>query len=163
MRYEVLIEDSKQLVEFEGQRARVNGNDILFDHKKEGKAHLVYIGEKIHRIQVLDKHETILTLAVNGKIVKIDVKDEIKLTLERLGINGSLSTKQPEILAPMPGVILDVLVKEGQEVKKGDPLVILEAMKMENLVKASSNEKVKSLEVTKGQNVEKNSVLLTFD
>jgi biotin carboxyl carrier protein len=62
----------------------------------------------------------------------------------------------------MPGLIIDLRVKEGDQVKAGDPLLILEAMKMENIIKASGDSIVKSLKVKKGETVEKNQVLIEF-
>jgi biotin carboxyl carrier protein len=62
----------------------------------------------------------------------------------------------------MPGLILSVAVAEGQEVKKGDPLLILEAMKMENVIKAPADATVKVIKVRKGDSVDKNQVLVLF-
>ena len=66
------------------------------------------------------------------------------------------------ISAPMPGTILDVKVAVGADVKKGDNLVILEAMKMENEIKAPRDGKVASVNVTKGATVNSGDVLVTL-
>ena len=65
-----------------------------------------------------------------------------------------------EIHAPMPGLVLEINVSEGQEVEKGDPLLILEAMKMENVIKAPGNGIIKKIHVEKGNPVEKNELLV---
>ena len=62
----------------------------------------------------------------------------------------------------MPGLVLDILVKVGDEVKKGDPLMILEAMKMENILKSASDGVIKKINVEKKQAVEKGQVLINF-
>jgi biotin carboxyl carrier protein len=62
----------------------------------------------------------------------------------------------------MPGLIVDLRVKAGDKVKPGDALLILEAMKMENMIKASAESIVKSVKVVKGDSVEKNQVLIEF-
>ncbi len=62
----------------------------------------------------------------------------------------------------MPGLIIDLRVKDGDAVMPGDPLLILEAMKMENMIKASAAGIVKSVKVKKGDSVEKNQVLIEF-
>ncbi|MNF13023.1 Glutaconyl-CoA decarboxylase subunit gamma [compost metagenome] len=67
-----------------------------------------------------------------------------------------------EIKAPMPGLVLNVIVESGQEVNKGDNLLILEAMKMENIIKSPSSGIVKKILVTKGDKVEKNEILIQF-
>jgi biotin carboxyl carrier protein len=73
------------------------------------------------------------------------------------------SAKVNELKAPMPGLVLDIVVSEGQEVKKGDALVVLEAMKMENILKSPADVVVKKISVKKGTAVEKNQVLVLFN
>ena len=63
----------------------------------------------------------------------------------------------------MPGKVLDILIKKGQAVAKGDGLIILEAMKMENLLKAEQDGTIKSVNVSVGEAVEKNNILIDFD
>ncbi|HNM32873.1 MAG TPA: biotin/lipoyl-binding protein, partial [Chitinophagales bacterium] len=65
--------------------------------------------------------------------------------------------------APMPGLVLDILVEAGQAVNKGDNLIILEAMKMENIIKASGSGTVKSIHVQKKDAVEKNQLLIEME
>ena len=59
--------------------------------------------------------------------------------------------------------MLDILIKKGQAVAKGDGLLILEAMKMENLLKAEQDGTIKSVNVSVGEAVEKNNILIDFD
>jgi len=68
-----------------------------------------------------------------------------------------------DLKAPMPGLVLDVLVKEGQQIKKGENLLVLEAMKMENNLKALSDAVVKKVNVGKGARVEKNEILIELE
>ena len=63
----------------------------------------------------------------------------------------------------MPGLILEINVKEGQEVKENDPLLILEAMKMENVINSPREGIIKSVEVKQGQTVDKNMLLIEFE
>jgi len=67
------------------------------------------------------------------------------------------------VKSPMPGTIISVNVKAGQAVKKGDVLVVLEAMKMENEIKAAKDGKVVSVAVNKGESVDTGTVLVTMD
>jgi biotin carboxyl carrier protein len=62
----------------------------------------------------------------------------------------------------MPGLVHQILISEGQIVKKGDALLILEAMKMENVIKSPADGTATKIRVSKGQNVEKNQVLIQF-
>ena len=76
-----------------------------------------------------------------------------------LSSNASIS----KINAPLPGVILEMLVKEGDEVKKEDTLLIMEAMKMENRVLAESGGKIKSIKVKTGENVLQGQLLIEIE
>ncbi len=114
-------------------------------------------------VKNFESFEKILTLQVNHQTLKLKITDEVDLLLENLGIDYSDSLKVKEVKAPMPGLVLDVIVEEGTEVKKGDNLLILEAMKMENNIKSPSDGIVKSIAVTKGNAVEKNELLVSFD
>lgn len=67
------------------------------------------------------------------------------------------------ILSFIPGTIVDILVKPGQAVKKGDPLMVLDAMKMQNHLKSKSEGRVKAIPVKKGDKVSKGSVLLEME
>ncbi len=66
------------------------------------------------------------------------------------------------VVSPMPGTIINVPVKAGQTVKKGDVLVVLEAMKMENEIKAAKDGTVASVAVSKGESVDTGTVLVTL-
>lgn len=106
----------------------------------------------------LEKKEVILLLDGQRKVCKIST--ELDLLIKDMGLLSAKSAKVKEIKAPMPGKVIEVLVKESQEVKKGESLLILEAMKMENVIKAPHDLKVKSIKVKLGQAVEKGAVLL---
>ena len=72
------------------------------------------------------------------------------------------SNKASDLKAPMPGLVVDVTVSPGDQVKKGDKLLVLEAMKMENILKAPADATVKGVNISKGKTVEKNEVLIQF-
>ncbi len=110
-----------------------------------------------------ESFEKILTLQVNHQTLKLKITDEIDVLLKNLGIDYSDSLKVKEVKAPMPGLVLDVMINQGDTVKKGDNLLVLEAMKMENNIKSPSDGMVKSITVSKGKAVEKNEVLVLFD
>ena len=103
------------------------------------------------------------TLKVNGSLIILEAKNEFDILLEKMGMANVGSAKVSKLKAPMPGKVLDVLVTVGQEVVKGDGLVILEAMKMENVLKADDVCVVKSVNVSIGEAVEKNNVLIEFE
>jgi biotin carboxyl carrier protein len=79
-----------------------------------------------------------------------------------MGIDQNSTGKINDIKAPMPGMVLQVMVENGQAIKKGDAIVVLEAMKMENILKSPSDGTIKNILVVKGDKVEKNQVLISF-
>jgi biotin carboxyl carrier protein len=88
------------------------------------------------------------------------MRDRFDDLLKELGMDAAASLKVGDLKAPMPGLVVDIPVKEGDTVSKGDTLVILEAMKMENALKAVADATVKKIAVTKGQAVDKNTLLI---
>ncbi len=82
---------------------------------------------------------------MNGTIHSVQLKDKTDILLEKMGMGSAASNKLNDLKAPMPGLIYDLKVAVGDEVQKGDVLLILVAMKMENAIKATGNGKVKAL------------------
>ena len=103
------------------------------------------------------------TFKIAGQAIEVTEQSEFDLLLKELGISSGGTKKLKEIKAPMPGLVLNVLVSEGQEVSEGDVIVILEAMKMENVIKSSTGARVKSIRVNKGDTIDKGGVMVTFD
>jgi biotin carboxyl carrier protein len=79
-----------------------------------------------------------------------------------MGLSNATEQKINQVKAPMPGLVLRVLVEPGQKVTKGEPLLVLEAMKMENMIKAPGDAIVSSVKAQLGQAVEKNQILIDF-
>ncbi len=102
-------------------------------------------------------------LKVNGTKYKYQIKDKFDELLHSLGMDNLASAKVSDLKAPMPGLVLEIDVEVGQSVEKGDSLLILEAMKMENVIKSPTEGVVKSIAINKGEAVEKNQVLLNFE
>ena len=103
-----------------------------------------------------------LFVKINNTTYTNDIKDKYDDLLHSLGLDALASKKVNDIKAPMPGMVLNVLVTEGQEVKKGDGLIVLEAMKMENILKSPTDGVIKKIAITKGVAVEKNQLLIQF-
>jgi biotin carboxyl carrier protein len=124
----------------------------------------VLLKNRSYRVEVVsaDPVSKSFCFKINGRKYVVDLKDKFDLLLEQMGMNNSAANKINTVRAPMPGLIIDLRVKEGDHVKSGDPLLILEAMKMENIIKASGDSVVKSVKVKKGESVEKNQVLIEF-
>ena len=110
-----------------------------------------------------DWEDKTLLIRVNGLKHEVVLKDKYDLLLEKMGLSGMTEKKVSNVKAPMPGLVLDIQIKPGDHVVKGDGLFVLEAMKMENIIKSPAEGTVKEIKVEKGAAVEKNAVLLTFE
>lgn len=122
--------------------------------------HIIDEQNKGHDVKLISITADEVTILLDGNEHTILVSDQYDLLVEKMGLATVSSAKLSTIKAPMPGLILEVLVEPGQEINDGDPLVILEAMKMENVLKASGSAVVDTIEVEKGQSVEKGQVLI---
>ena len=102
------------------------------------------------------------TLKINGQILTASAKNQFDMLLESMGMSQAVSSKINEIKAPMPGLIQSIAVQAGDTVQKGDTLLVLVAMKMENAIKAPAESTVKAIRTEAGSSVEKNQVLIEF-
>ena len=125
--------------------------------------HLIYNNQS-YNIDVikLNSVEKTMVLKINSVKYNIELKDKYDELLHSLGMDNIASAKINQIKAPMPGMVLNILVHEGNEVKKGDVLLVLEAMKMENMLKSPTDGIIKKIAVQKGNAVEKNQLLIQF-
>lgn len=122
---------------------------------RDGKSYHVIITER-------DMAAKTLTLSVNGRMHTVKLHDETDQLVKQLGFATVATTVSKDAIAPMPGLVLEVLVDEGAEISAGTPLLILEAMKMENVLKAESDGTITEIHVAKGQAVEKKQLLITI-
>lgn len=110
-----------------------------------------------------DETGKILTILVNGIKYQVELKNKYDQLLQQLGLDKMVSGKLNNVKAPMPGMVLRILVKAGDTIKKGDSLLVLEAMKMENVIKASGDAVVKKILATEKSAVDKGQVLIDFE
>ena len=119
--------------------------------------------ELIADIVRIDVEQKQVVLRIKNKRYTVNIQEPIDLMIEQLGVNIKKAKKVNNLKAPMPGLVTKLLVSEGDEVKQGEPLLILEAMKMENVFKAASDVKIKALRVTERQAVDKGEELIAFE
>ncbi|MBK6267198.1 acetyl-CoA carboxylase biotin carboxyl carrier protein subunit [Marivirga sp. S37H4] len=125
--------------------------------------HIIYKNKSLTAYVIsVDYVSKEFVLQINGKIIELSLKDKMDILLEELGMSDLAKTQINEVKAPMPGLISEILVKEGDEVKEGDSLLILEAMKMENVIKSPGEGKISEIKIQKGNSVEKNQILIQF-
>lgn len=135
--------------------------DISFASLGNNQYHIL-LKNKSYNVEVVSinqEHKTAV-MKVNNQVYECEIKDQFDDLLKSLGLDNLSAKKINDIKAPMPGLVLKVLVTEGQEFKKGDNILVLEAMKMENILKAPADGIVKSIKIKPGDKVDKNEVLL---
>lgn len=163
--FSVTIQNKTYSVENTDQKIQVNGKTMEWDLKwiSDRKIHLILENQSIEAELIsFDKESKTIQIRLGDKISTLSVKDRYDILLEQLGMNGNNAGVVKDIKAPMPGLILDLKVKPGDVVKKGDVVLILEAMKMENIIKSPGDGVVKAVKVVLKQSVEKNQVLIQF-
>ncbi|WOD43628.1 acetyl-CoA carboxylase biotin carboxyl carrier protein subunit [Hwangdonia lutea] len=100
---------------------------------------------------------------VNNNTYNINIFNNLDALIKEMGFTIGSTKHVDSIKAPMPGLILEIQVEANQEVKENDTLLILEAMKMENIITSPRDGIIKSISVTKGDAVEKNQLLIEFE
>lgn len=115
---------------------------------------------EIHHADYLNKT---ISLSVNGNIYEVKLEDEYDQQIKRMGLLAVTTQKLNEVKAPMPGLIVDVMVEVGEEIVEGTPLLVLSAMKMENIILAQGEGIIKSIEVKKDDAVEKGQVIIEME
>lgn len=152
--------------EFNKHTGTINGKDFVFDLEKldENEYHLIY-ENKSFNVELIkaDYQLKQLQLRINGVVNTVTLEDEFDQLLKSMGMDKASATATDNLKAPMPGLVLKILVSEGDEIKKGDALIILEAMKMENVIKAASDVRVKKIVCNQAKAVEKNQLLIEFE
>ena len=164
---EINIEGRESIkVTQEKDTIQVNGEDFQWDMLKlsDRAYHLIYQNQS-YEVEVVeaDYEQKTFRLKINDKLVELNAKDRFDLLLEEMGMSDLASQKISDVKAPMPGLIFDILVKPGDPIEKGQKVLILEAMKMENVIKSPTDAVVKEVKIKKGQNVEKNQILLELE
>ncbi len=126
-------------------------------------------------VEVKNLEDNIAEIEVNGTIYEVELMREVKEAKTPKLVRKPIATpkdaheiKKEEVAvykvkAPLPGTIMQVFVKPGDQVKKGDRLIIYEAMKMENNVMAEKDGTIKSIKVTTGDNVLQDDVLIEIE
>jgi biotin carboxyl carrier protein len=127
-------------------------NQIILDNNKSKLVSVKGADHELKRYQI----------QIDGRIYQVQISDAVDQQILKMNLKSKKSNQLKELRAPMPGLVRQVNVKVGDQVDAGDSLFILEAMKMENILKSPVNGTVSDLFVKPGESVEKNQILLSF-
>jgi biotin carboxyl carrier protein len=153
-------------VKKEGDQWLLNNTPFNMDLADFGnnRFHIIHEGRSME-VEVLEKNykEKYFRFRIDGREYTTQAENKLDRLLATMGIANGNQSKVNQVKAPMPGLIQSIAVKSGDLVKKGDLLLVLVAMKMENSIKAPGDGKVQSISVSTGQSVEKNHILIDFE
>ena len=123
------------------------------------------IGNNKYHCKLLKKYpeENSYFVKVNGKLIELVKKHHYIDAISKISKYTNNDQKINKLVSPMPGLILEIQTEAGKKVKKDEPLIILEAMKMENVLCSPVDGVIKEILINTKQTVEKNSVLIKFD
>ncbi|PHN07086.1 biotin/lipoyl-containing protein [Flavilitoribacter nigricans] len=157
MKYKAIVDEQFEFADLSSE-----GIDLI--PTGEGRFH-VLAGRKAYEavLHAVDWDKRVLKLQLNGKLFTVRLEDEYDQLIDQLGLQVTNQHQMKDIKAPMPGLVLKIEVAEGQEVQTGDLLVVLEAMKMENVIKAVADGKIKSIHTEEGNAVEKGQLLIEME
>lgn len=113
-------------------------------------------------ITALNFNKKSFQVKVNNNTYNINISNKLDSLIKEMGFEIGSTKIVNDIKAPMPGLILEIKIEVGQEVKENDTLLILEAMKMENALTSPREGVIKSISVKKGDAVDKNELLIEF-
>jgi biotin carboxyl carrier protein len=138
------------------------GGSYSLESMSDGR-YLLRIGERLLRIDGVKTNGSSIEFSINGQFVTANVHDEHALMLRSMGFKTASDHVQGQLKAPMPGKIVAVSVTVGDMVDHGQPVVILEAMKMENELKAPVGGRINKVSAVVGSSVEKNELLIEIE
>ncbi len=156
--YTVEVEEVEKSI----YRVSVDGSEFLLDGKKTGRTNYSLIVDNRSFEVDIDVSEDDYRVLVDGRNYHIHLLDERRMRLGGVQAGIELQGRQ-RVSVPMPGKVIAVLVSEGDQVERGQGLVIVEAMKMENEVRSPINGEVKEVKVKAGDSLEAGATLLVVE
>ena len=156
--FKVKVDDK---YDFDISKNDVSDLDIVINNKKH---HILKNNTSFSTEVVAENfNKKSYSIKVNSNIYKVTISDHLDKLINDMGFSTGTNKQIDTVKAPMPGLILDINVEAGQEVKEDDTLLILEAMKMENVIVSHRSGVIKGINVEKNQAVDKNHLLIEFE
>ena len=145
-------------------RAKIKGKkmDIQLMEEPDGFTFIIWNRRK-YQVDILEKYQNRYTIMINGVWYSFTIETPISYKRRKFLSKTVFSSRTETINAPMPGKILDILVEENAEVKQGEAVVILEAMKMQNEILSQVSGKVKKIKIRQNDSVMKDDVMMEIE
>ncbi len=159
---EVGYQDGELVATINGEPREITAHS-LGSHQFGDNRFLLLVNNRASEVDVRHESQNDRVVLIHGMEVAVTIEDfALHEMRKKAGITAGAAVEKT-LKAPMPGLIVATKVEPGQTVKKGDPLLVVEAMKMENIIKAKGDVTVKAIRVQVGQSVEKNAALIDFE
>lgn len=166
MEFEVTINDKTIALSIDAERQSFTQNgeekEYSFHTQKNGRK-LLRIGTKLYKIDNVQRKEQDVQFSLNGQRCEAQVRNERDILLDEMGFKTAATLNEGKLNAPMPGKILEIMVQEGDKVELGQPVAILEAMKMENELKSPVTGIVGTIAVAEQDSLEKNNLIMEIE
>lgn len=163
-RYKAIVGERELSIDLNADEVLVDGKQFSGDYRVlgDGRIHIIVDGRSYSAL-LQQNGEGLAEVSVEGIRSEVLVKTDRDLLLEKYGMDTGQSAGHADLKSPMPGLVVRIAVSEGDTVDKGDPLLVLEAMKMENELKAESAGSISSVHVAEGDAVTKGQLLIEID
>lgn len=163
-KYEVTVDGSSFKIEFrDGESPLVNGKPTAVDIRRLGDYRLSVVWDGASHTVLAVRSDGGYDVFYGGDYHRVEVETEKGKLLKKYAVSSTGKSHRAEIHAPMPAMVVKVDVAVGDTVTEGQGLIVLEAMKMENVLKAHQSGTVKSIFAEKGKAVEKGELLLLLE
>jgi biotin carboxyl carrier protein len=165
MKYVVVADGHAVVVEIDGEQVTVDGRPFRATLEPVAGTPLRYLLLDNRPVTMLIERQSAgrWALSLAGERAEVEVLDERSQHIRSLAGSGEQRRSADVLKAPMPGMVLRVQARAGDTVEAGAGLVVLEAMKMENELRAAASARVKAVRVSPGEAVDKGQVLLEFE
>lgn len=148
----------------DGIGMHTSGDSVRLNWENATFFSLEHDGKKFHgEILANRMEEGLLTIKLNHRVFDIRKDGPLDELIASMGLDKPKVRKLKQLKAPMPGRVVGIAVEIGTEVSVGDPLLTLEAMKMENVLKAEGTGTVKQIAVAVNDVVDKGNLLIEFE
>lgn len=155
------------------KKYKVKIDDLVFDFDEkdienfdvvehQNKFHVLE-NNKSYKAEITSSNKKNIEVVVNGNNYNCTIKNKLDILIDDLGLATTNKIVSKNIVAPMPGLVLEISKKEGDEIKEGETVLILEAMKMENALKANADGIIKKINIEKAETVEKGFVIIEVE
>ncbi len=161
----VTINDKKKLVNFISKnKIEIDGKELQCDLLHlSGNTYILKLENKFYRVSADKIKNGNYSISLEGNRFEAEIRSALQEKASQLLQQAGTLKKRIEVKAPMPGMVLKIKKKEGDEISNGETIIILEAMKMENDLRAPQSGNIKDIFIREGTAVEKGTVLFSIE